>query len=194
MNKIAYGLTATLAQYTHRSPLEIGQMLRDAGHDGIFLKNLSPDWANALQQSGLKVYASQPVFLANRELWVQFPDSRPLTAAGTPAPVEGWYYPALPTSTSLRQMRLEQFTNLVTTMPLDGVWLDFIRWPARWERPLPQFYHCSFDPHTLQQFQQDTATAIPFFSTETSTERSVDTPKCSGRVVCLALPPDKLRL
>ena len=50
---------------------------------------------------------------------------------------------------------------MVTSLPLNGVWLDFIRWPARWERPSPQLYHSSFDPGTLRQFQQDTHTSIP---------------------------------
>ena len=161
MHKIVYGLTSDLPQYAGCSPLAIGRQLRDDGHDGVFLKEPTPERVAALQQAGLKVYASQPVFLASEALWRHYPGSRPLTASGVPAAIEGWYHPALPTSDSFRAFRLQQFTQLVTRLPLDGVWLDFIRWPARWERPSPQRYHSSFDPGTLQQFQQDTHITIP---------------------------------
>jgi uncharacterized lipoprotein YddW (UPF0748 family) len=167
MHKVVYGLTSDLAQYAGCSPVDIGKQLRDDGNDGVFLKNPTQEWITALQQAGLKVYASQPVFLASAALWRQYPGSRPLTASAAPAAVEGWYHPALPTSASFRALRLQQFTQLVTTLPLDGVWLDFIRWPARWERPSPQLYHSSFDPGTLQQFQQDTHITLPVTVQET---------------------------
>ena len=46
-------------------------------------------------------------------------------------------------------------------LPLDGVWLDFIRWPARWESGEPKLYQSSFDPMTLAQFQAETGIALP---------------------------------
>ncbi len=44
---------------------------------------------------------------------------------------------------------------------MDGIWLDFIRWPCRWEKPSPQLLQTSFDSFTLESFQRDTGIRIP---------------------------------
>lgn len=161
LQRFVYGLAADTPGLVGREPVEIGCQLRELGNDGVFLKTLQPDWVSGLRAAGLRVYASQAVFLAGDDLWSRFPDSHPLMADGQLAPVEEWYQPALPTSAELRAHRLGQLESLLTSLPLDGVWLDFIRWPARWERKRPLLYDSSFDPGTLRQFQGETGITIP---------------------------------
>ena len=67
MHKIVYGLTSDLPRYEGCSVADIGRKLRDDGNDGVFLKTLTAEWIDALHAAGLKVYASQPVFLGNRK-------------------------------------------------------------------------------------------------------------------------------
>ena len=158
---IGYGMTAELIDQLGPEPAAAVARVRASGLDGVFLKVLDPVTVAACKDAGLAVYASQAVFLADDELWARFPRSRPLTARGAPAPVEEWYHPALPADADFRAMRLAQVEATVARWPLDGLWLDFIRWPARWEKRTPSLYHSSFDPVTLARFAADTGVALP---------------------------------
>jgi hypothetical protein len=153
MSVIAYGLAPGLPTLVGMGPDEIGRRLFQAGIGGVFLKHHDVIWCEALKTAGLKVYGSHTVFMDNDSLWQEIAGSRPITASGDPAPVQEWYRPLLPTSQAVRKLRLHQLAELVSKLPLDGVWLDFIRWPARWESGEPQLYHSSFDTVTLTRFQ-----------------------------------------
>lgn len=157
---IVYGLTNEIPELAGLSPGQIGDRLRQIGCDGVFLKHLQPDWIVPLQDAGLRVYASAGIFVDNAHLWQRFPESRPITDQGMPAPVEEWYRPLRPTHQEIWQLRLSQVAALAE-LPLDGVWLDFIRWPARWEKARPQLYDSSFDRETLDQFRQETQVEVP---------------------------------
>lgn len=160
MRIITYGLTEEIPGQLGMTVGETGRYLRDLGITGVFLKQMESDWCLSLQQAGLEVYASHGIFVDNDDLWREMPESRPLTAAGEPAPVEDWYSPVLPSLPAVRAFRLRQIDALLSDLPLDGLWLDFIRWPARWERRHPHLYHSSFDPITLRHFQSDTAIEV----------------------------------
>jgi uncharacterized lipoprotein YddW (UPF0748 family) len=156
-----YGLTAQITQFAGLSPRAIGETLRQIGGDGVFLKELRADWVEALQSAGLRVYASQGIFVDTADLWQRFPDSRPITADGEPAPQEDWYRPLRPTHREIRALRLEQLETLAANLPLDGIWLDFIRWPARWEKADLRLYDSSFDDDTLAQFAEESQIDLP---------------------------------
>jgi hypothetical protein len=158
---IGYGLTSDLIARFGPEPATVAAHIRRLGIDGVFLKTLDTATMAALRDAGLAVYASHAVFLADAVLWERYPHSRPLTAVGEPAPVEEWYHPALPTDAAFRAMRLAQVETLLAQWPLDGLWLDFIRWPARWEKPTPNLYQSSFDARTLAQFAAETGTPLP---------------------------------
>ncbi len=158
--RIVYGQPEHVPALSELSPEQVGGHLRAAGCDSIFLHDPDHSWVTGLHSAGLRVYASLGIF-AGRGLWERFPQSRPITADGTPAPREDWYEPAIPTLPELRAQRLRELETLAQSAPLDGVWLDFIRWPARWERPQPRLYHSSFDPVTLRQFQADSGVRLP---------------------------------
>lgn len=160
MTRVGYGLSQTLQAFAGQTGLETGEQLRALGLDGVFIKSYEAEWIAGLKESGLKVYASLACFMG-AGVWQQFPGSRPILSDGSPAPKDDWYEPALPTLPQLREARLAQLDHLAATLPLDGIWLDFIRWPARWEKPELSLYHSSFDTLTLGQFQRDTGLALP---------------------------------
>jgi len=56
---------------------------------------------------------------------------------------------------------LAALENLLTAHELDGVWLDFIHWPGRWEKPKSRLYPTSFDAGTLNRFRADTGISAP---------------------------------
>lgn len=157
--RIGYGLSQTLAAFVGQDGRQTGAQLRALGFDGVFVKTHDPEWLAGLRESGLSLYASLTCFMG-AGVWRQFPGSRPVLPDGAPAPKDDWYEPALPTLPKLRAARLTRLEALAK-LPLDGVWLDFIRWPARWETPEPALYHSSFDLLTLRQFEQDTGLIPP---------------------------------
>jgi hypothetical protein len=61
----------------------------------------------------------------------------------------------------VRQQQLEALERLLTGYAIDGVWLDFIRWPCHWESPAPYLPRTSFDLETLARFSRDTGVALP---------------------------------
>ena len=161
MEIVAYGLTEVVPDQLDLSIADVALMLRDHGVTAVFLKHLIPAWVQALHDVGLSVYASKGVFIDQDDLWARLPDSRPLTADGSPAPLEEWYRPLLPTHSGVRELRLREIDALNRAVPIDGLWLDFIRWPARWEKSQPALYHSSFDVITLAQFQQESGIVWP---------------------------------
>lgn len=158
--RIGYGLSEDAEYLAGLAPEAVGEMLREAGFDGVFLKTLELPWVTGLKRAGLRVYSSLGIFM-RKGMWQTYPNARPITAAGTPAPQQDWYEPAIPTLPTLRAARLEEITRLCSSLPLDGLWLDFIRWPAKWEEPELQLYDSSFDPVTLEQFRKDTGISWP---------------------------------
>ncbi|MBI1294064.1 hypothetical protein GC175_03780 [bacterium] len=160
---ILYGLTDRIAAWQGRSAAEVADAVRGIGGDGVFLKHFDLAWIEALQRVGVRVFLSHAIFVdrESEELWQRWPDSRPITATGAPAPQEDWYRPLRPTHNDVRSHRLAQLTQLVTDHPVDGVWLDFIRWPARWEKTELTLYDSSFDDDSLAQFGKETHTDVP---------------------------------
>lgn len=159
--KILYGVGADQPVFQGMEARAVADRLVATGSDGVFLKTLEVSWVEALQAVGLKVFASFAVFSDSEGLWERLPESRPVTAMGQPAPQEEWYRPLLPSHPDLHYYRLEQLENLANSLPLDGIWLDFIRWPARWEKAQPVLYQSSFDDLTLNRFQIQSGVSIP---------------------------------
>ncbi|HEY65464.1 MAG TPA: hypothetical protein G4O02_12935, partial [Caldilineae bacterium] len=165
VQRIAYGFEPDLPGFEGMSPEEAGRRLREIGCDGVFMHHPDRAWVDGLHAARLRVYVSQGIF-AGRGIWGQFPSSRPITDEGTLAPREEWYEPAIPTLPELRAYRLDELEDTARSAPIDGLWLDFIRWPARWEKAQPRLYHSSFDPITLRQFQEDTGISLPEEATQ----------------------------
>ncbi|MEZ4638796.1 MAG: hypothetical protein R2873_26265 [Caldilineaceae bacterium] len=160
---VLYGLTDEIAPWRGHSAAAIAAAVKDLGADGVFLKHLDPTWIDALHRAGVRVFLSHGVFVdrPNEDLWQRWPDSRPIMATGEFAPQEDWYRPLRPSHAGVRELRLAQLTQLVADLPVDGVWLDFIRWPARWEKRNPLLYDSSFDVDTVSQFAADMNVDMP---------------------------------
>jgi uncharacterized lipoprotein YddW (UPF0748 family) len=57
-----------------------------------------------------------------------------------------------PSVPEVRRAQLQALETLLTDHALDGVWLDFIRWPCHWESPTPYLPRTSFDVGTVARF------------------------------------------
>jgi hypothetical protein len=158
--KALYGFSSDLSPFAGKPPAEQVARLRNMGCTAIFGGYEDPDFVAAAHAAGLSIYAEFGCFVG-RQWWDQMPESRPITAGGTPLEPGGWYCGVNPTIPDVRQERLAALEKLLGEHDLDGVWLDFIRWPCHWEVPEPTLPRTSFDPFTLAAFCRDTGVNLP---------------------------------
>jgi hypothetical protein len=154
-----YGFSPTLAPFVEQPPDDQVAQLRSWGADAVFGGYQEPAFVAAAHAAGMKVYAEFGCF-AGADLWEQYPASRPVTDDGQLLEPQDWYCGINPSVPAVREDRLAALERLVGEYPIDGVWLDFIRWPCRWESPDPVLPHTSFDEATLARFQRDTGISI----------------------------------
>jgi hypothetical protein len=157
--KALYGFAAGLPPFAGKAAPEQVAWLRSAGCTAIFGGYEEPDFVAAAHCAGMPVYAEFGCFVG-QQWWEQMPESRPITADGTPLVPDGWYCGVNPSIPDIRQERLSALETLLSENELDGVWLDFIRWPCHWEVSEPSLPRTSFDPFTLAAFRQDTGNDI----------------------------------
>ena len=158
--KAFYGLSPDLAPFAGKSPAEQAAWLAAAGSTAVFGGYENPAFVQAAHAAGLRVYAEFGCFVG-RAWWDRIPASRPITAEAAALEPEGWYHGVNPANPAVREERLAALERLLCEHELDGVWLDFIRWPCHWEVHEPRLAHTSFDPITLAAFGRDTGLSIP---------------------------------
>lgn len=82
-----------------------------------------------------------------------------------PRPQMNWYIGITPTCQTYAQSRLDVLKQMTKVYALDGIWLDFIRWPLHWEQELrhdtPAPLESSFDEHTLGRFADCADIEVP---------------------------------
>jgi hypothetical protein len=154
-----YGFSSQLDPFAGKRPAEQVALLKSWGNTAIFGGHQDPAFVDAAHAAGLKIFAEFGCFVG-KQWWQNVPESRPITASGEPLASDEWYYGVNPTLPQVRQARLQALEQLLTDVAIDGVWLDFIRWPCHWEVHSPYLPHTSFDPGTLARFCADTGRQV----------------------------------
>jgi len=109
----------------------------------------------SLRSNGVKVFVEISLFVGN-EIWQKYPDSRPVDRNGQAMEATDWYYGVCPNHPKVREMKLEIINQLIETYEIDGLWLDFIRYPCRWEKVRsPQIIEYCFCKNCQDKFKQD---------------------------------------
>ncbi len=137
-----YGLNAIFAEADHY-PGDIIQIAHDNGLSFV---------------GGLTCFHDNDALAHNPKL-------HPVCRDGRRRPQMNWYIGITPTCQTYAQSRLDVLKQMTKTYKLDGIWLDFIRWPLHWERELrddtPAPLESSFDERTLKRFADYAAIDIP---------------------------------
>jgi len=141
---------------------ETGKTLSDLGVTAVFVgsRELDAETVERAHKEGAKVYAELGIFVGKKkaeqrpELWPVGRDGRRL------APID-WYLGLCPTNPQLRRENLEAVGEVARRAPIDGVWLDFIRWPCHWEVLKPRLDDACFCPACLADFQEQTGVTLP---------------------------------
>jgi uncharacterized lipoprotein YddW (UPF0748 family) len=158
--KSLYGFAPDLEPFAGKTPAEQVVLLRSWGNTAIFGGYQDPAFVAAAHAAGMKVYAEFGCFV-HRSWWDEIPESRPVTHEGALLEPEEWYYGVNPVTPSVRQQLWDALEKLLAEHALDGVWLDFIRWPCHWESPQPYLPHTSFDEGSLTHFSRATGIEVP---------------------------------
>ncbi len=101
----------------------------------------------------------------NHQLLRARPELWPVLENGQFRPQMEWYIGVTPTFDDYRGERLDLIERVMREHELDGMCLDFIRWPMHWELELrpgaPEPVHSGFDPHSISVFLHDAGLELP---------------------------------
>jgi len=109
----------------------------------------------SLHNHGIQFFASFSVF-ANSTILQKHPELAAINAEGEEMEAIEGYVGLCPTNERYRMKKLEDLSKLVERYDLDGVWLDFIRYPSKWEKPKPILRQYCFCQSCLQKFSKYT--------------------------------------
>ena len=143
--------------------------LRDCGVNAIMTESDRYDLSmlDATHKAGLRFFAGLACFsdhASNFRTLNQRPELWPVLENGARRPQMEWYVGISPTDCTRRNEALAEIKSIAGTYPVDGIFLDFARWPLHWEielrpgRERPP--NSSFDPTTLAKFEEATE-ALP---------------------------------
>ncbi len=98
-------------------------------------------------KSDVKINVEVPVF-AGKELLEKFPNALPVEASGLKMLIG-----VCPTHPGVRGECLKKIDSLLPLNP-DGIWLDFIRYPTKWEEPVPYILDTCYCDRCLKLFSE----------------------------------------
>jgi hypothetical protein len=118
---------------------------------------------DATHKAGLRFFAGLACFsdhASNFHSLNEQPELWPVLENGERRPQMEWYVGMSPTDRWRQEEALADIRSIARTYPVDGLFLDFARWPLHWEielrpgrgRPLDS----TFDPATLAKFEEAT--------------------------------------
>jgi hypothetical protein len=144
--------------------------LRGYGVTAIMTESDSYDPAaiDQTHEAGLRFYAGVACFsdhASNFCLLNQRPELWPILENGSRRPKLEWYLGLTPTDRGHQEDVLADIGSIARTCPIDGLFLDFVRWPLHWEIELrpgrPRPWDSSFDATTLAKFEEATGLTPP---------------------------------
>ena len=139
--------------------------LRESGVTAIMTESDSYEHfvVDLAHQAGLRFYAGVACFSdhASNFRWIkEHEESWPILETGGPRQQMEWYIGMPPTDRRRQEDVLAEVARIARTYSIDGLFLDFVRWPLHWEIELrpgrPRPLDSSFDAATLLKFKEAT--------------------------------------
>jgi uncharacterized lipoprotein YddW (UPF0748 family) len=118
-------------------------------------KHCSGTHVQELRDQGVKVFAEISLFVGE-ELWQKYPDARPIDRSGKPIEPINWYHGVCPNHPGVRRENLTIIEKIIHEFDIDGIWLDFIRYPCHWEKErTSKIAEYCFCDHCRSKFSHD---------------------------------------
>ena len=144
--------------------------LREYGVNTILTESVTyeADAINAAHDLGLSFYAGIACFsdhARNFDELARRPELWPIIETGELRPQMEWYVGISPTDRTHQGKVLATISSIAAAFPIDGLFLDFVRWPLHWEielrRGRPRPPDSSFDETTLTRFAETLGLELP---------------------------------
>jgi hypothetical protein len=143
---------------------------RDFGINAVMTETGSYDVGviDVVHDYGLSFYAGVACFSDHASGFAEItahPELWPILEDGTRRSQTEWYVGLTPTDRRHQDKVLDLIEAIAARHPIDGLFLDFVRWPLHWEiefragRSLP--LDSSFDDATLALFEKSAGVTIP---------------------------------
>lgn len=131
-------------------------MAVNLGINAVFtsFKNLDKRLIKKLKSNNFKIYAEISSFVGE-ELWEKYPKSRPIDENGAKIKRIDWYAGVCPNHPQVRKDKLQLINSIIYNYEIDGLWLDFIRYPCHWEVLNPDLTEYCFCPNCLEKFKNE---------------------------------------
>ena len=160
--RAAYGLPSATAS----DPATYEPLLAQGAVTAVFLPD-DPKTIQWFKSRGYKVYISMNVF-GGTGAWKEYPDSRPIKADGKLLDEKADRTGGIcPTHGPWREGRLKHLEGLIKGKghsgkdAIDGIWLDFIRYPGYWEDKNPAIPDTCYCPRCLEKFRKEKKVDLP---------------------------------
>ncbi|HPO82392.1 MAG TPA: hypothetical protein PK487_05440 [bacterium] len=134
-----------------------GETLGYYGINTVFIghRNIDKDTVDRIHNEGAKVFVEVGIF-AGKDTVERHPDLAPIGMDGNPLSPIDWYMGINPAIDWYREKKLLEIRDILENYNIDGLWLDFIRYPCHWEVLNPKLEQSSFDDVSVRKFEQYT--------------------------------------
>ena len=160
LTKAIYKLPLKSSIFKNKSAPQIAEYLKQSGVNAVVHVPLDNQLIDQLHKNGIKAYAEIVIFLG-QDHWVKHPESRPILSDGNLAELDGWYAGVCASQEWLINQKIKEAEDIAKNYRIDGLWLDFIRWPTRWDVKIPKIQHTCFCATCLKGFQKETGIEMP---------------------------------
>lgn len=137
---------------------------RERGVNAVMTESGRYDAAaiDAVHEAGLRFYAGVACFsdhASNFQVLDERPELWPILETGEKRAQMEWYIGLTPSDPQRQREVLAAISAIAANYDIDGLFLDFVRWPLHWEiefRPdRPRPLDSSFDPTTIAAFEKE---------------------------------------
>lgn len=101
-------------------------------------------------ETNAQVYAKITCF-EGQDLLDKFPDSKPVECTGKDTSKD-WYVGVCPTHDGVRA-ELKNRIDSMLSLAVNGIWLQFMQYPTKWDEPQPYIMDTCYCPRCLQKFE-----------------------------------------
>lgn len=149
-----------------------GRLLDALAHVGVRAvfteaEEYQAGWVRLAHSRGLRFVAGVACFsdhARGNAVLRRRPELWPVLEDGSLRPATDWYVGVTPTDEAYAEERLQKVEEVAAGYGVDGLFLDFVRWPLRWEveaRPGRKPLQAGFDPHTVRRFEAWSGLRVP---------------------------------
>jgi hypothetical protein len=139
-----------------------GRKLSDYHINAVFVSHsqLSADLIRRCRREGAEVYAEFGIFMGP-ETATKYPELWPINDKGERQQPDEWYLGLCPNVKWFRDEKIELIRKLAADYEIDGLWLDFIRYPGHWEVHQPRLEQGCFNTACLEAFREQSRLTLP---------------------------------